>query len=393
MCCQFDPTPLRPSMTGSEFFEDDDPDVAHLKTCFVVFDSQSQGNNCVKAMRSTGEIRALTKYEFQKYVKRMLTAKMKGEKFEILPSTPRASLEVGSPDSRGRSNSAGDGNNLVNGVSDRFNRMNLDNRNSRLPPSRWGGQQNSFPGRNIGQSNYRPRSNTMPHNNGYYQPHYRSRGPSRIRTGSRFARPAAEPYAPPRFRSTSGIGGYSHTPQGYYSNPNRRRAPSRRSWAQTARGPPGNDSQGFDWVRNQAALRSFIPPDASEEEVEKMHLMRAHPDIRPRSSSAYAPPDMRVEAGGDIGYERPVKSRDPNEWFSRQRVPDYRHGQKPATNLPRQRSTSSPVAPIRAYRTRNSYAAIAATPARKYSQNRPPPGFEQHYATPPQSPPRGSTAY
>jgi len=63
----------------------EDPDVSHLRAAYVVFHSQSQANKCVQSRRSFGEIRAITKYEFQKFVKKYEQAKEAGEKFDVFP--------------------------------------------------------------------------------------------------------------------------------------------------------------------------------------------------------------------------------------------------------------------------------------------------------------------
>lgn len=54
-------------------------DFSHLRSAFVVFDSQSQANKCVKArMRSDDGIRALHKYDFNKSRKKVSAAKARG---------------------------------------------------------------------------------------------------------------------------------------------------------------------------------------------------------------------------------------------------------------------------------------------------------------------------
>ena len=56
----------------------DAQDFSHLKTCFVVFESQSQATKCVKArVRAIDGMRCIHKYDYNKVAKKFRTAQMK----------------------------------------------------------------------------------------------------------------------------------------------------------------------------------------------------------------------------------------------------------------------------------------------------------------------------
>ena len=56
----------------------DSQDFSHLKTCFVVFESQSQATKCVKArVRAIDGMRCIHKYDYNKVAKKFRTAQMK----------------------------------------------------------------------------------------------------------------------------------------------------------------------------------------------------------------------------------------------------------------------------------------------------------------------------
>eukprot|EP01083_Nonionella_stella_P032429 88786_1 len=64
----------------------DDHDFSHLKTCFVVFESQSQATKCVRArVRAVDGMRCIHKYDYNKVAKKFRTAQMKGEKLTFTP--------------------------------------------------------------------------------------------------------------------------------------------------------------------------------------------------------------------------------------------------------------------------------------------------------------------
>jgi len=73
------PYPARPNITERELNK--------LKTCFVVFDAQSQANKAVKAYRHQIAIKAITKYEFGKLEKKIVQSHLRGEEPEIYAST------------------------------------------------------------------------------------------------------------------------------------------------------------------------------------------------------------------------------------------------------------------------------------------------------------------
>ena len=67
----------------------DAQDFSHLKTCFVVFESQSQATKCVKArVRAVDGMRCIHKYDYNKVAKKFRTAQMKGEKLSFSPPPP-----------------------------------------------------------------------------------------------------------------------------------------------------------------------------------------------------------------------------------------------------------------------------------------------------------------
>merc|ERR1712113_302086 len=67
----------------------DAQDFSHLKTCFVVFESQSQATKCVKArVRAIDGMRCIHKYDYNKVAKKFRTAQMKGEQLSFSPPPP-----------------------------------------------------------------------------------------------------------------------------------------------------------------------------------------------------------------------------------------------------------------------------------------------------------------
>jgi len=67
----------------------DAQDFSHLKTAFIVFESQSQATKCVKArVRAADGMRCIHKYDYNKVAKKYRTAQMKGEDLTFSPPPP-----------------------------------------------------------------------------------------------------------------------------------------------------------------------------------------------------------------------------------------------------------------------------------------------------------------
>jgi len=64
-----------------------DRELGKLKTCFIVFDAQSQANKAVKAYRHQIAIRSITKYEYGKLEKKIVLSHLRGEEPVIYAST------------------------------------------------------------------------------------------------------------------------------------------------------------------------------------------------------------------------------------------------------------------------------------------------------------------
>lgn len=68
-------------------------DFSHLKSCFVVFESQSQCNNFIRSRsKSTDGIRATTQYEYVKFQKKLCLAKARGISPLISPNSIELAL-------------------------------------------------------------------------------------------------------------------------------------------------------------------------------------------------------------------------------------------------------------------------------------------------------------
>eukprot|EP01084_Bolivina_argentea_P055263 101320_1 len=109
----------------------DTQDFSHLKTCFVVFESQSQATKCVKArVRAVDGMRSIHKYDYNKVAKKYRTAQMKGEKLSFSPPPSNPQQQMYNNNQRGRSPNSmrGDSYHSRHGGNQRYNR-NFNNPN------------------------------------------------------------------------------------------------------------------------------------------------------------------------------------------------------------------------------------------------------------------------
>lgn len=136
-------------------------EVKNLKSCYVVFDAQSQANKAVKAYRHQVAIRAITKYEYGKLEKKIIEANVAGIAPEIYSNAPnrrntvisqmsglnmggssrgsRSPNRMGSPRYQGYESSQS-----RSGTFPRGNNNNWDNSMNSMKSKDWGGMRSGW---------------------------------------------------------------------------------------------------------------------------------------------------------------------------------------------------------------------------------------------------------